>query len=798
MCQYKRLLKLTILIGFVLQCFNTEAQTGLVKGTIREAANNLPLTGASVYSASNTTLATSADFSGNYELKLPAGKQVIVCSFLGMLADTFTVTVIADKIVVHDCNLKSKGTDMDMVVVSASKYEQRLADVTVSMQLIQPRLIESKNTVNVKTVLDQAPGLNILDDEPQMRGGSGFAFGVGSRVSTLIDGLPILTGDAGRTDWGFIPTENIEQIEILEGASSVLYGSSALSGTINFRTKYPTDTSSTYIRSYTGFYSAPKNKGAKWWNGAANMTGLNFSQAQIIKNSDLIVGGQLNYDHGYIGPYVLDGSLPIKADTITDKDVAFKSARLNFNYRFRPKNVTGLSMGVNGNMMLAHSNFCLVWADDTNGIYKAFPGTMTITDYVGVYLDPFITYFTPNGFKHNFHGRWYFTQNDNSNNQSNSTNMFLGDYQFFKSIEKLGDLNFTGGIYMNQTFSHANIYAGSGSPDNTWQNVAAYMQLDKKLFNVLNVSLGFREEYFKVNTTETVWKPIFRAGLNLKLTNTTNLRWSYGQGYRFPTITERFIITSTGGISLFPNPEIKPESSWSTEIGVKQSIKIGNFIVYADVVAFWQQFQNTIEYIFGNWDPNMAAGFKFLNTGDTRVKGYEISFTGGGKLYNNLSINLLAGYTYILPQTLNPDYVFATDNPADGFIPTDLTYANTSTDTTNNILKYRFQNQVKADVELIYKKISLGASLRYYSFMQNIDNTFYTLDESKVLPTGITKYREIHNMGTTIIDLRTSYQFTKSINAAFIVNNVVNLQYTLRPLKIESPRTFTIQVSARF
>ena len=798
MLHYQNPFKLVILIGLMLSCLLLKAQNGLVKGIVREADYNLPLTGASVYSAANKQLATSADFTGNYELKLPAGEHVIICSFLGMIADTFTVTVTADKIFIHDCNLKSKGTDIDMVVVSASKYEQRLADITVSMQLISPRLIESKNTVNVKTVLDQAPGLNILDDEPQMRGGSGFSFGVGSRVATLIDGLPILTGDAGRTDWGFIPTENIEQIEILEGASSVLYGSSALSGTINFRTKYPTDTASTYIRSYTGFYSAPQNKTAKWYDGAANFSGLNFSHAQIIKHSDLTVGGQLNYDHGYIGPYILDGSLPIKADTITNADVANKSVRLNFNYRFRPKNVTGLSMGVNGNMMLAHSNFCLVWANDTDGIYEAFPGTMTITDYTGVYLDPFITYFTPNGFKHNFHGRWYFTQNNNSNNQSNSTNMFLGDYQFFKSIERLGDLNFTGGIYINQTFSHANIFAGSGSPDNTWQNVAAYIQLDKKLWNALNVSFGFREEYFKVNTTTSVWKPILRAGLNLKLTSTTNLRWSYGQGYRFPTITERFIVTSTGGITLFSNPQIQPESSWSTEIGVKQSVKIGRFIVYADVVAFLQEYRNTIEYIFGNWDPDLSAGFKFLNTGDTRIKGYEISFTGGGKLYQNLSINLLAGYTYILPQTLNPDFVFATDNPADGFIPTNLTYANTSTDTTNNILKYRFQNQIKADVELIYKKISLGASLRYYSFMQNIDNTFYTLDASQVLPTGITKYREVHNNGTTIIDLRSSYQFTKTINAAFIINNIANLQYTLRPLKIESPRTFTIQVSARF
>lgn len=791
-----------LLLFFALMLFykiSSGQAVGKLKGEVLDAAKKEAMPGATIFEKSNRSNTVIADIKGNYELNLPVGNHTLVCTFIGMVADTFTVNIESGKTQLHNVLLIDSKREMGTVVISAGKYEQQLSEVTVSMQLLQPQLIESKNTVNIKSALEQSPGLTILDEEPQMRGGSGFSFGVGSRVATLIDGLPILTGDAGRTDWGFIPTENIEQVEIIEGASSVLYGSSALSGTINFRTKYPKDSKSTYIRTYTGFYSTPSNAAAKWWDGAANYSGLNFSHSQKIKQSDLIIGGQLNYDHNFIGPYILDGSTPIKADTLSNNDVANRSGRINFNYRYRSIKTQGLSMGINGNIMLTHSNFSLVWGNDSDRIYRAYPGTMSITNQTAFYVDPFITYYSPTGFKHHIHARLYYTDNNINNGQSNSAQVYLAEYQFNKVFAMLDGLNITGGIYTNQTFSHATLYAGSGSPDNSLHNWSVYSQLDKKFFNVLNVSAGVRGEYFKMNTNQSVIKPIFRAGFNLKLTKNTNFRCSYGQGYRYPTLAEKYIITTTGGIYVFPNPTIQPESSWCTEAGVKQSFHIGKLTGYADLVAFTQQYHNTIEYIYAIWAPD-SAGFKFVNTGSTHVNGYEFSVMGNGNIAHNLSCNLLLGYTYTLPQTQNPNYVFATDNPdlGSGFTPTQLTYANTSTDTTNNILKYRFQHLFKVDVSFTYKKLSAGVSMRYYSYMQNIDKTFYDLDHPAGLQTGITNYRKIHDNGSTVFDVRISYRVGNHFNVAVISNNVANLEYTLRPLKIEAPRTLALQISATF
>ena len=56
----------------------------------------------------------------------------------------------------------------------------------------------------------------------------------------MVDGMPLMNGDQGGVEWQLVPMENISQIEVIKGASSVLFGSSALNGTINIRTAYPT------------------------------------------------------------------------------------------------------------------------------------------------------------------------------------------------------------------------------------------------------------------------------------------------------------------------------------------------------------------------------------------------------------------------------------------------------------------------------------------------------------------------------------------------------------------------------
>ena len=124
-------------------------------------------------------------------------------------------------------------------------------------------------------------------------------------------------------------------------------------------------------------------------------------------------------------------------------------------------------------------------------------------------------------------------------------------------------------------------------------------------------------------------------------------------------------------------------------------------------------------------DWNLALfGFKFLNTGDSRVRGVDMSLAATTPETNKrFGVSALIGYTYIEPVSLTPDSVYARDKSLGGF-GQDLSYKSSSMDTTNNILKYRFQHMFKLDLEFKIYRFNVGVSNKYYTKMQNVDRAF--------------------------------------------------------------------------
>ena len=59
-------------------------------------------------------------------------------------------------------------------MVSSGKFDQKIEDIVVSMEVLKPKLVTAKNTTSIETALEQVPGLSIIDNDPQIRGGSGF------------------------------------------------------------------------------------------------------------------------------------------------------------------------------------------------------------------------------------------------------------------------------------------------------------------------------------------------------------------------------------------------------------------------------------------------------------------------------------------------------------------------------------------------------------------------------------------------------------------------------------------------
>lgn len=792
---------------FIIVSGTLFSQKAKIVGKVTDQ-NNEPLFGTSVIYKKDVTIGNYTDDDGNYMLEVPAGKALIVFRYSGMKTDTISLDLEPGDLKSLDFQMKPIVTELEGVDIKVGKFDKPFEEQTVSIEVIKPDLIENKNTRSIETILDQTPGLNILDGEPQIRGGSGFTFGVGSKVAVIVDGMPMLSGDAGRPVWEFIPVENISQIEVIKGASSVLSGSSALSGAIHVRTAYPTTKPLTKVHVYGGGYSSPKKEGSKWWDDSPLIAGANFLHSRKIGNWDIVFGANLNYDHGYMGPPVQDSLVeafhPDTISNFSEQQMVSKRARVNFNIRRRSKKLKGLNYGVNGNFMVSESPMVFAWLNDSTGLYRGYPGAVFLKEQFIFNVDPYINFITDTDGKHHLKTRIMHTDNEITSNQSNETTVYYADYMFQQEIAKLKHIDFIAGLTGQYTDSYANMYVGSGSPNNNLLNVSAYSQVEKKIFDVLNLSIGGRLEYFQLNDSIREMKPIFRAGASLKVFEETYFRASYGQGYRFPTITERFIRTGVGNFGVFPNSELQSESSWNAEIGVKQGLKFGSVFGYLDVAAYWQEYENTIEYLFGFWGESFTVlsdgwGFKFLNTGASKVVGIDASFSGKAKIAKDTYLNFMIGYNFVLPKTTDPDYVYAVDTV---LMHKEYSYNETSLDPSNNILKYRFLHNFKGDLEFHFlKHFAIGGSFKYYSKIQNMDGVIEEFENATEGPfiqnIRYMDYFKDNQKGQWIVDARVSYSLNEKHKIALISANLLNNSYSLRPLKIEKPRTVMVQYTLK-
>ena len=758
-------------------------QAAFIRGKITDAKSNEPLIGVNI--VAGVIAGTSSDLNGNYQLEIPAGKHGILFQYIGYETIRRDIDIAENETITLNINLKESAILTETVVVSAGKFEQSLGEVTVSMEVLRPSMLEGRSATSITQVMQQTPGVIIVDSEPQIRSGSGYSFGAGSRVMTLVDDLPVLSGDAGRPSWGFMPIENVTQVEVIKGASSVLYGSAALNGVINLRTAYPGLEPKTKISFFTGIYSSPGVDGAKYWEETPTTSNVSFLHSRVIeRNLDFIVGGNFLTDNGHVGPR--------QNDLESDRGASSRRGRVNVNLRYRPPGAPGLDFGLNTNYQRGRSLGTFIWADSDSGIYAPFAsdgavGASTRTLQTVLTVDPFINYTTSKGTRQSLKGRYYKLDNDNTNEQGNFSDVFYGEYQLQQHFEPLtGWKKFTAtaGIVGQHTIGEAQLFSGNHKAT----NFAGYLQLDKVFFDRLTASAGVRFEHFEIDD-ETESKTIFRSGLNFRLGNSTFLRGSFGQGYRFPTIAEKFIRTANP-VPIYPTEDLESETSWNAEGGIKHQFRIKQFSGYVDAAFFYQRYDNFVEFTFGRWgtaqDPLFGLGFRSLNTGESRVRGAEISISGGGKI-GDVFIQTLTGYTYTDPVSLTPGLEYS-----DG-----ISYNSTSSSTEGNILKYRMKHLVRADLELNYRKVRWGISFRYNSFMKNIDQIFLDLDQG-LLVTGITEWRENNDNGHYLFDLRVGYDTGRFGNIAIVANNLLNRTYTIRPLKIEKNRTITLQYNLEF
>ena len=665
------------------------------------------------------------------------------------LAKTIELTSGEDTIEVQ-VGMDMEIMEIGQIVVSANKTEQKIAELTVSMDILKSGDFLKTHITDPQELINKTPGIEVLDGQASVRGGSGFSYGVGSRVLALIDGLPVIAPDAGNIKWQFLPMENISQIEIIKGASSVLYGSSALNGIINFRTADAAIDPVTQFFAETGIYNRPKNKAWVWWETPRFFSDISFSHLQKIGKTDVGIGINLLDDNGY--------------RKFNDEKLGRVSIRIkHFNQKTK-----GLVYGVNLNSGYTSKRDFILWENAVTGALKQDTSTVSLLHGSFLAIDPFISFNNYGKFKHDLRIRLQSSGNRFPVRDENNSDAYSA-YAEYQIYYKLSDfLNLTAGVAENYIKILSNFYG-----DHNGINLAAFTQAEANPIPKLKMVAGVRIEHNRLDGKDDKIVPIFRTGINWQAADYTFIRASFGQGYRYPSIAEKFASTTLGSVRIFPNPFVEPESGWSSELGIKQGILMGNITGQADVSFFLSQNSNMIEFPFGLYPAGL--GFMADNVEQSRVYGYEAEFVlsrSAGKINSAFG----GGYTYIFPVEFNK----ATNQSSDIY------------------LKYRRKHSLKLSSNTIYKKFSFGLTLYARSKMLNIDDVFVNeLTRESILP-GFYDYWLNNNKAYLLLDENIGYSMSKTISISIAAKNITNIEYMGRPGDIQPPRNYSIRLSGKF
>jgi outer membrane receptor protein involved in Fe transport len=770
------------------------AQNGTIIGKVTDE-RNADLFPANVIIDASKGWAAQTDFDGNYSLSVPEGNYKIVFSYLGKQTVEKDVRVVADETTTVNARLLASEQQLQIVTVTGGKYEKSFGEEIVSIEVVSPHIIEN-NIAQASEVLNRVPGYTQIGESPSIRGGSSFAAGASSRILFLIDGVPQLSPENGAIFFETLPLENIQQIEVIKGASSALYGSGALNGIINFRTAWPTDTVpfrriTTAIGVYQKFTSnliKSKNdrdnrmKNPDWWWSEYNhlpvFMNKTYEHRQKFKKVDLVLGAHYRHDHGF------------------RKDNEIDRFRVNGKIRHVSKKIEGLTVGTSWNFAYEEGGQFFLWSGlDERALLPSDPlnppniiardnGVDVRTDYVQrrISVSPFVTYYDKKENRHQINTRYYNNQSTNFGLEEMLTNHVYGEYTFSKDYVGKG-INLITGVSGFYTSTYGKTF---GEIAYDASNVGAFIQVEKKFFDKLTFSGGLRTEFNKVDTilpqnklpmlsflkqdgpvTSPV-KPLLRFGTNYEVVKGTYLRAGFGQGFRVPTINE-FFVNTRRGLEVVPNPNLIPESGWNAEFGIKQGVKVGEWAGFFDFVGFYTRYNDMIEFELQSFaGPVMAE-----NIDDAQISGFEASALGQGSLFG-IPFNFLAGYSFINPILLNP----SEDRK--------ITYPE-----TYKYLNFRSKHTVKIDIETTIKKFTFGFSSLYNSHIINVPIT-------QILIIGVTDYRERKDKGFLVFDSRIKYDISEKSSAAFVVKNLFNAEYSTRPGLIEAPRNYSLQYQFSF
>lgn len=544
------------------------------------------------------------------------------------------------------------------VKVTATKVEKELLEVPSSVSIVTEEDIKKSSARTVGELLQDVPGVQISNS-----GGQGLkrislrGEGV-NRTLILIDGQQIVENKSMDGTALMIDTALIERIEIIRGPSSVLYGSNAIGGVINIITKKGGK------KPIEGSINLSYNGASQGHSESASIFGKTHGVEYRVTASN-------NMQQQLRTPI---GLVPYSAFEQQNYS-AYLAYNFNDNYKLGASYDYFTSDISSGSQAVGYEKFYVdlpLWSRQKAALFFEVKEAVSFMPKLRldlfyqqshkkmhnhVELDPNVVFMpaTMDNYADNYNNQWGLQlQTDWA--ISDHTYIIAG-YDFnYNILDADTSVDSTSTILDVMNYNkHVKNY-GYEQIHALYAQAESYLPLDFTLFygvrwtyNIANMEKAAGVRIDKITGSSTPLSvedigntgisstnaPVFAAGIMWSGIENFSIRFNFSQGFRSPNLQERYLLSSMGGGTIYPNPDLKSETSNNFEFGIRYN----DYGVGLDAVYFVSLADNYIAQVPVSTG---SSATKYKNVSNALTHGAELSLSYtspiGLKPYTSLTI----------------------------------------------------------------------------------------------------------------------------------------------------------------
>lgn len=638
--------------------------------TVLDETSNEPLEFVSVTSEKPKVISTTDSY-GQTDISSFAGSNKITFQLLGYITENYSFNQLDQKhFIIY---LEPSNISLDQVVISATKWKQTYNEIPSRIAIISPKDIEFQNPQTAADLLNISGEVYI--QKSQQGGGSPMIRGFATnRVLISVDGIRMnnaIFRSGNIQNVISLDPYTIDNTEVLFGPGSIIYGSDAIGGSMNFFTLAPqlSLTSSPRINGNANYrYSSANNENTGHfdinlgWKKFALLTSISYNNYE-----DLLMGSNGPKDYlryNYVKTSGTSDRVVSNHNSILQIPTSYSQLNLMQKMRYTPDNNWYMDYGFHYSQTSDFDRYDRLIRTDSDGLPKS--AEWYYGPQIWMMNNINVTYLNSNTIYDDMvirlaHQLFKESRNDRDFNDTEfhireeKVNALSLNFDFNKNIDQLSKLTYGTEVVYNKVNSNGEnediltgekVEAQSRYPESDWTSISAYFMFQKHLNSTIYMQSGLRYNYFYLSSDfDTTFYPfqftsaeISNGALTGSLgfvyspSSSLTLGLNLSTGFRSPNVDDiGKVFDSEPGSVVVPNPDLDVEYAYNVELngarlfGDLLKVDFSTYYTFLDNAMVRRDFTfNGLDSIYYNGELSQVQAIQ--NAANAYIWGVQFGF----------------------------------------------------------------------------------------------------------------------------------------------------------------------------